>query len=139
MNAALGGESAGGFGTPESDVTQMGGGPSAFVASQSGGSAGGVTLSKFSVNTTGREQGGEHEGAGTGRVSTAAESLIRSQLSRPVEGDLAARWAMAREEPIAATTMQAVMSNRKQTSGRNRDGVNVRLGCVVIQLAISVV
>jgi hypothetical protein len=94
-----------------------------------------VTLSKFSVNTTGREQGGEHEGAGTG----GAESLIRSQLSRPVEGDLAARWAMAREEPIAATTMQAVMSNREQTSGRNRDGVNVRLGCVVIQLAISVV
>jgi hypothetical protein len=27
MNAALGGESAGGFGTPESDVTQMGGAP----------------------------------------------------------------------------------------------------------------
>jgi hypothetical protein len=138
MNAALGGESAGGLGTPESDVTQMGGGPSAFVASQSGGSAVGLTLSKFSVNTTGREQGGEHEGAGAGGASPAAESLIRPQLSCPVEGDLIARWAMAREEPIAAaTTMQAVMSNREQTSGRNRD--DVRLGCVLIPLAISVV
>ena len=36
MNAALGGESAGGIGTPELDVTQSGGGPCAFVATQSG-------------------------------------------------------------------------------------------------------
>jgi hypothetical protein len=49
MNAALGGVSAGGIGTPESDVTQSGGGPWAFVAIQSGGSIGGVTPSKFSV------------------------------------------------------------------------------------------
>lgn len=46
MNAALGGESAGGIGTPEFDVPQSGAGPCAFVAIQSGGSAGGVTLSK---------------------------------------------------------------------------------------------
>ena len=46
MNAALGGESAGGIGTPESDVPQSGGGPCAFVAIQSGGNAGGVTSSK---------------------------------------------------------------------------------------------
>jgi hypothetical protein len=49
MNAALGGVSAGGIGTPESEVTQSGGGPWAFVAAQSGGNAGGVTPSKFSV------------------------------------------------------------------------------------------
>ena len=40
MNAALGGESAGGIGTPEFDVTQSGGGPCAFVATQSGGQCG---------------------------------------------------------------------------------------------------
>ena len=45
--AALGGESAGGMGTPEFDVTQSGGGPCAFVAVQSAGNAGGVTPSKF--------------------------------------------------------------------------------------------
>jgi len=66
MNAAFGGESAGGLGTPELDVTHIGGGPSAFVASQPEGSAGGVTLSKFSLNLTGSKQGGEQEGVGGG-------------------------------------------------------------------------
>src|SRR6266403_657911 len=64
MNAALGGVSAGGVGTPESEVTQSGDGPWAFVASQSEGNTGGATPSKFSLNTTGRRQGGEHEGFG---------------------------------------------------------------------------
>jgi hypothetical protein len=50
INAALGGVSAGGLGTPLLDVTQSGGGPSAFVANHPVGNAGGVTLSKFSVN-----------------------------------------------------------------------------------------
>ena len=50
MKAAFGGVSAGGMGTPESDVTQSGGGPCAFVAVQFGGSAGGVTPSKLSLN-----------------------------------------------------------------------------------------
>ena len=49
MNAALGGVSAGGVGTPLFDVTQSGGGPSAFVASHPAGNAGGTTLSKFSL------------------------------------------------------------------------------------------
>lgn len=52
MNAALGGVSAGGIGSPESDVSQNGGGPNAFVASHSIGNAGGVTLSKFSLEVT---------------------------------------------------------------------------------------
>src|SRR3954452_7092854 len=59
MNAAVGGVSAAGIGTPELDVTHSGGGPCAFVACQSGGNAGGVTVSKFSLYTTGRRQGGE--------------------------------------------------------------------------------
>ena len=77
MNAALGGVSAEGMGTPELDVTQSGGGPWAFVATQSGGNAGGVTLSKFSFTTTGRKQGGEHEGLGDGVGPTAAEISTR--------------------------------------------------------------
>ena len=78
MNAALGGVSAEGMGTPELDVTQSGGGPWAFVATQSGGNAGGVTLSKFSFTTTGWKQGkGEHEGLGDGVGPTAAEISTR--------------------------------------------------------------
>ena len=73
MNAEFGGVSAGGIGTPEFDVTQRGGGPWAFAATQSGGSEGGLTLSKSSFIITGWEQGGEHEGAGDGVCPTAAE------------------------------------------------------------------
>src|SRR2546421_7472274 len=79
MNAALGGVSTGGLGTPAFEVTQSGGGPSMFVASQSGGNAGGITLSKFSLNTTGRIHGGEHEGFGDGVGPTAAATSTRPQ------------------------------------------------------------
>jgi len=49
-NAAFGNESATGVGTPEFDVTQsMPSGSTAFVAVHPEGSAGGVTLSKFSL------------------------------------------------------------------------------------------
>jgi hypothetical protein len=48
--AAFGGVSAGGVGMPELDVCHSGGGPSAFVAVQPAGNAGGVTPSKFSLN-----------------------------------------------------------------------------------------
>jgi len=78
INVAFGNVSAGGIGTPESDVTQSGGGPWPFVAVQSGGNPGGVTLSKSSLNSTGCEQGGEHEGFGGG-VGTAAEMSTRPQ------------------------------------------------------------
>ena len=47
MNPALGSVSAGGLGTPLSDVTHNGGGPRAFVARRSTDDAGRVTLSKF--------------------------------------------------------------------------------------------
>jgi hypothetical protein len=65
INAALGNVSAGGMGTPELDVTQTGGGPCALEEVQSGGKAGGITASKFSLNSTGRLQGG-HERVGMG-------------------------------------------------------------------------
>ena len=65
-NAALGNVSAGGMGTPEFDVIHKGGGPSASVAIHPGGSAGGVTLSKFSLYVTGTLHGGGHETVDTG-------------------------------------------------------------------------
>src|SRR5439155_26927416 len=55
MNAALGGVSAGGVGTPLFDVTQSGGGPRAFVASHPAGNAGGTTFSKLSLHVRGKE------------------------------------------------------------------------------------
>ena len=72
MYAALGGVSAGGIGTPEFEVTHGGGGPCAFVAAQSGGSAGGVTLSKFTVIPWRNQQRGHCIGAGAmaARIST---------------------------------------------------------------------
>ena len=77
MNAALGGESAGGIGTPELDVTHNGGGPCAFVATQPGGSAGGVTPSKFSAKChSGSNQADTIGGLGAG---TAAEISTRPQ------------------------------------------------------------
>ena len=77
MNAALGGVSAGGIGTPELDVTHSGGGPCAFVAIQSGGNAGGVTSSKFHVNFQPAANRGKHCG-GLG-AGTAAEISTRPQ------------------------------------------------------------
>ena len=67
MNAALGGVSAGGTGTPLFEVTHCGGGPSALVDNQSVGNAGGVTLSKFSFNVTKPE----HRGHGLSPESCA--------------------------------------------------------------------
>ena len=53
MKAEFGAESAGGAGSPVSDVTQRAGSvPDAFTAVQPAGSAGAVTLSKFSLKTT---------------------------------------------------------------------------------------
>src|SRR5206468_2066363 len=101
MNAALGGVSAGGFGIPLFDVTQSGGIPNALVANQSGGNAGGVTLSKFSSNTTGRRQG-PHEGAGSGVAPMVPERSTPPQAFSSGEADPA--WLMAREEPIGPNT-----------------------------------
>src|SRR5438094_4577810 len=95
MNAALGGVSAGGIGTPASDVTQSGGGPCAFVAIQPEGSAGGETLSKSSIIVS-RNQQGKH-GSGLG-VSTRL-TLTFSGKTNP-----SPCWPIAREELIAPNT-----------------------------------
>jgi hypothetical protein len=51
-HAALGSESAGGVGSPESDVCHnMGSTLMMFIATQPAGSIGGVTLSKYSLKT----------------------------------------------------------------------------------------
>ena len=78
MNAALGGVSAAGIGTPELEVTQSGGGPNAFVAIQSGGSAGGVRLSKFSFIAPWCQQGIHGRGVGVG---PAVAKVLTSSLS----------------------------------------------------------
>jgi len=78
MNAAFGGVSAGGIGTPEFDVTHNGGGPCAFIATQSGGNAGGVTPSKYSKTSAGWQKGGGHGGglgATAARISTRPQPL----------------------------------------------------------------
>ena len=130
MNAALGGVSAGGFGIPLFDVTQNGGIPKALVANQSGGNAGGVTLSKFSSNTTGRRQG-PHEGDGSGVAPTAAEISTPPQPFSSGEADPA--WLMAREEPISPNAvMPAAINKVTQSTLRNRLTVNVRFRFSII-------
>jgi hypothetical protein len=79
MNAAFGGVSAGGLGTPLSDVTHSGGGPNAFVASHSAGNAGGVMLSKFSLNVTRPEHGGH--GPPPESCATVGETVTQSATS----------------------------------------------------------
>src|SRR6266487_4953575 len=72
-NAALGDESADGDGSPELEVThKMPSGSIAFVAVQPGGSAGGVTPSKFSLNTV---IGSGHRDSGT--HASSASTLDR--------------------------------------------------------------
>src|SRR4030095_13357013 len=80
-NAAFGGESAGGVGVPEFEVIQnMLSGLMILVASQSGGRAGGVTPSKFSVKNGGHEGVGVAVGVGVGDgPPTAAAISTRPQ------------------------------------------------------------
>ena len=77
MKAALGGVSAGGFGSPELDVTQSGGGPNALVANQFAGNAGGATLSKNSATTSPSEQRNGH--AVVVKVVPSVETYTRLQ------------------------------------------------------------
>jgi hypothetical protein len=122
MNAAFGAVSTGGAGRPLLDVTQSGCGPRALVANQSDGNAGGVTLSKFSCNDTGREQG-PHEGDGSGVAPMTPE---RSTPPRPFslrEADPI--WLMAREEPICPNAATLAPINKvTQSTFRNRVSVN---------------
>ena len=102
MKAEFGGVSADGIGSPESDVTQSGGGPNAFVASHSIGNAGGVTLSKFSVEVINPPHGPH----------------------RPCGGRMPATV-----RPIA---MPRIMSNRSETELRTRLGVIVSFKTLTI-------
>jgi len=95
MNAALGSVSAGGMGTPEFDVIHNGGGPSAFVASQSEGNVGGLTSSKFTLSTIGPEQRGHGLGAG---VTSAADVLARP--TRAHSGETGAVRPIGRDSAI---------------------------------------
>jgi hypothetical protein len=134
MNAALGGVSAGGFGIPLFDVTQSGGIPNALVANQSGGNAGGVTLSKFSSSTTGTRQG-PHEGDGSGVAPTTPERSTPPRAFSSGEADPA--WLMAREELVDPNTaMPAAINKVKQSTFRNRANVNKRFRVSIIAAGV---
>src|SRR5882724_5488675 len=89
MKTALGGVSAGGIGTPESEVTHIGGGPCAFIASQFGGNSGGVTASKFSLMVSCGQQGLHCGGLGAG---TAAEISTRPHPYTLFGGSESPHW-----------------------------------------------
>ena len=111
MNTAFGGVSAGGVGTPESEVTHTGGGPWAFVASQSGGNAGGMTPSKFSCIVERNQQGGHGGGVGSApvRTSTRPQAVSSGEINPSIP------WPVAREKLITAaaktTTAVAAIAN----------------------------
>jgi hypothetical protein len=88
------------MGAPELDVTQTGGGPCAFVASQSGGNTGGVAPSKFSVNPCRSQHPGHGSGVGVGPVAARTFARPLSLYSR--EAEPPTRGATAREELITA-------------------------------------
>lgn len=94
MNAAFGSVSAGGLGTPALDVTQSGGGPSAFVASQAGGKVGGATLSKFSLCVTRPQHGGHRSRlwicASVGAIVTPAEISNTNKMDFRNRADVSA-------------------------------------------------
>ena len=83
MNAAFGNVSAGGLGTPELDVTHIGGGPCTFVVTQPGGNVGGITLSKlFTPNSTGFQHGGHCgglEATTRAEISDGPKPIIRTR------------------------------------------------------------
>jgi hypothetical protein len=82
------------------NVNLSGGGPDAFVATQSGGNAGGVTLSKFSLHVTGTQHGGEQVGPASDGATTATEISNWPRPSSSGEVDSPARGAIAGEELI---------------------------------------
>jgi len=134
MNAASGSVSAGGFGNPLFDVTQSGGGPKALVANQSDGNAGGSTLSKFSCNDTGNEQG-PHEGDGSGVAPMTPE---RFSPPRPFSlGEPDPAWPMVREEPISPNAAMLVRINKvTQSTFRNRVSVTNRFRFSIVPAGV---
>jgi len=85
MKAAFGSVSAGGLGRPVLDVTQSGGGPSAFVANHCIGNVGAVTLSKFSIDLMKLAHGGQRPGleripATVGPIAMAAATSNSNKI-----------------------------------------------------------
>ena len=118
MNAALGGVSEGGTGTPLFEVTHSGGGPSALVANQSVGNAGGVTPSKFSLNVTRPEHGGHGlpsepcatvGATATPAMSTAKQTRLLKVVCRELD------WTL---QSISAS-IKAVCQKRLRDVNRN--------------------
>lgn len=123
MKSALGAVSAGGIGNPESDVTQSGGGPWAFVASQPAGSAGGVTPSKFSLCVAGFQQPGQGSGVGVGPTPPTRSIRVRRLSSRepnPALPVIGAQATAAKSPTIAA------INKSKPGEGRNRTPLKLR-------------
>jgi hypothetical protein len=98
------------------------------VANQPSGNAGGVTVSKFSINTTGMEQRPWHKGAGVA-VAPPAESSTRPETSSSPETDLAR--VIACEEPISPNAAVPTPSNI-QTAFGNRLNMNERFGACIV-------
>jgi hypothetical protein len=120
MNAALGGVSAGGAGTPLLEVPHSGGGPSALVANQSVGNAGGVTPSKFSLNVTRPEHGGHglppESWTALGATATPAMSTAKqTRLLKVVCLEL--DW-----------TLQSIFDSTEAVCQKTLKGVNPRFG-----------
>src|ERR1043166_9182262 len=112
-NAALGGVSAGGIGTPELDVSHV-------ILDQPEGSAGGVTPSKSSR----RREMGSHVLQGSGQRS-AERTSTRSVPS------------IAPAATILASATAAAATKNGQKISRSRLGVNAPFGFVVMESAVS--
>jgi hypothetical protein len=130
-NAALGGVSAGGIGTPEFDVTQSGGGPSAFVASQPGGNAGGTTPSKSSFIVISGQQFGHWKGVGVG---PAAGILMDWRSSAVVSdtvvgtGECGPAWLLGRDNAIAAKKSTPAETRAQRKTVHHADDVDAPFG-----------
>ena len=134
MNTAFGAVSAGGAGTPLSEVTQSGGGPNALVANQPAGNTGGVTLSKFSPSTTAWLHPPPHKGVGVG-VAPPAEFPTNADSSSSPEVDPAC--GVACEEPINANAAApAAIIKLMQRTFRNRLRMNERFGACIVPACI---
>ena len=138
INRALGAVSAGGTGSPELDVTHSGGGPSAFVASQSGGNWGGVNPSKFSVLVRANQQSGKEtveSVSGLCRNSTDLQDIVfAASPSFGAQAEFDSVRTTSRDDSIAPTTaMLAVTIKKQPRRPRSRDDPVVPFGLEIIE------